>query len=183
MVNFINFSSVNHLHITSRNIHKYYQPHILTIQVPLRLLYRHCTIFLKFGQVVLQGNSWWRLEWYIMHSGTIPQISPTFGKILLKFPEKLGNLVKISGIQSNFREFSQTFGNLNWIFQWISWKFQWFEYSSKLLIYYWIFNLLKFYGILVIPTEILNHSMKTYLFVIVLILSSWIQWRTVIVMS
>ena len=83
-------------------------------------------------------GSWWRLEWYIVHSGKIPQISPTFGKIPRKFPEKFGNLVKISGIQSKFREFSQDFGNLNGIFQWISWKFQWFEHSSKSLKYYWI---------------------------------------------
>ena len=48
-----------------------------------------------------------------MHSRIISQISPTFGKIPRKFPEKFGNLVQISGIQSKFREFSQDFGNLN----------------------------------------------------------------------
>ena len=83
-------------------------------------------------------GSWWRLEWYIMHSRIISQISPTFGKIPRKFPEKFGNLVQISGIQSKFREFSQDFGNLNWIFQWILRKFQWFEHYSKTLKYYWI---------------------------------------------
>ena len=69
---------------------------------------------------------------------TIPQISSTFGKIPRKFPEKFGNLVQISGIQSKFREFSQDFGNLNWIFQWILRTFQWFEHYSKTLKYYWI---------------------------------------------
>ena len=83
-------------------------------------------------------GSWWRLEWYIMHSRIISQISPTFGKIPRKFPEKFGNLVQISGIQSKFREFSQDFGNLNWIFQWILRTFQWFEHYSKTLKYYWI---------------------------------------------
>ena len=83
-------------------------------------------------------GSWWRLEWYIMHSRIISQISPTFGKIPRKFPEKFGNLVQISGIQSKFWEFSQDFGNLNWIFQWILRTFQWFEHYSKTLKYYWI---------------------------------------------
>ena len=83
-------------------------------------------------------GSWWRLEWYIVHSGKIPQISPTFGKIPRKFPGKFGNLVKISGIQSKSQEFSQDFGNLNWIFQWILRTFQWFEHYSKTLKYYWI---------------------------------------------
>ena len=69
-------------------------------------------------------GSWWRLEWYIVHSGKIPQISPTFGKIPRKFPEKFGNLVKISGIQSKFREFSQDFGNL------VKISGIWMEYSS-----------------------------------------------------
>ena len=68
----------------------------------------------------------------------ISQISPTFGKIPRKFPEKFGNLVQISGIQSKFREFSQDFGNLNWIFQWILRTFQWFEHYSKTLKCYWI---------------------------------------------
>ena len=83
-------------------------------------------------------GSWWRLEWYIMYSRIISQISPTFGKIPRKFPEKFGNLVQISGIQSKFREFSQDFGNLNWKFQWILRTFQWFEHYSKTLKYYWI---------------------------------------------
>ena len=73
-----------------------------------------------------------------MDSRIISQISPTFGKIPRKFPEKFGNLVQISGIQSKFREFSQDFGNLNWIFQWILRTFQWFEHYSKTLKYYWI---------------------------------------------
>lgn len=81
---------------------------------------------------------WWRLEWYIIYSRIISQISPTFGKIPRKFPEKFGNLVQISGIQSKFREFSQDFGNLNWIFQWILRTFQWFEHYSITLKYYWI---------------------------------------------
>ena len=75
-----------------------------------------------------------------MYSRIISQISPTFGKIPRKFPEKFGSLVQISGIQSKFREFmhSQDFGNLNWIFQWILRTFQWFEHYSKTLKYYWI---------------------------------------------
>ena len=101
-------------------------------------------------------GSWWRLEWYIMYSRIISQISTIFGKIPRKFPEKFGNLVQISGIQSKFREFSQDFGNLKWIFQWILRSFQWFEHCSKHLNTTEFFNLLKFYGILVISTEILN---------------------------
>ena len=95
------------------------------------------TVWFKQDFLMLIG-SWWRLEWYIMHSRIISQISPTFGKIPRKFPEKFGNLVQISGIQSKFREFSQDFGNLNWIFQWILRTFQWFEHYSKTLKYYWI---------------------------------------------
>ena len=108
-------------------------------------------------------GSWWRLEWYIVYSGKIPQISPTFGKIPRKFPEKFGNLVKISGIQSKFREFSQDFGNLVKISGiWMEYSSGFHENSSDLNIpvNHWntteFFNLLKFYGILVIPTEILN---------------------------
>ena len=115
-------------------------------------------------------GSWWRLEWYIVHSGKIPQISPTFGRIPRKFPEKFGNLVKISGIQSKFREFSQDFGNL------VKNSGIWIEYSSELYehfsdlnitVKHWntteFFNLLKFYGILVIPTEILNLGCLWYI--------------------
>ena len=108
-------------------------------------------------------GSWWRLEWYIVHSGKIPQISPTFGKIPRKFPGKFGNLVKISGIQSKSQEFSQDFGNLVKISGiWMEYSSGFHENSSDLNIpvNHWntteFFNLLKFYGILVIPTEILN---------------------------
>ena len=79
---------------------------------------------------------------------TLSQISPTFWKIPREFPEKFGNLVRISGV-------------------WIKNSGVCNEHSSGLNIpvveywkYYWIFNLLKFYGILftVFPTEIFNLS-------------------------
>ena len=75
---------------------------------------------------------------------TLSQISPTFWKIPREFPEKFGNLVRISGV-------------------WIENSSVFNEHSSGLNIpvvkywkYYWIFNLLKFYDILftVFPTEI-----------------------------
>ena len=84
-------------------------------------------------------GSWWRLEWYIMCSRIISQIS---GKVR-EFSPNFGNLVKISGI-------------------WIEYSSEFYEHFSDLniTVKHWntteFFNLLKFYGILVIPTEILN---------------------------
>ena len=91
-----------------------------------------------------------------MHSRITSQISPTFGKIPRKFPEKFG-------IQSKCREFSPNFGNLVKISGiWIEYSSEFYEHFSDLniTVKHWntteFFNLLKFYGILVIPTEILN---------------------------
>ena len=102
---------------------------------------------------------------------TIPQISPTFGKIPREFPEKFGSCSS-----------SQNFGSLGWKFQWILWTFQWFEYSKfidpsvcnkrssvlnipvvKYWKYYWIFNLLKFYA------QCFPLKFSTYLFSFLLI--------------
>ena len=95
------------------------------------------------------------MEFSVMYAGTIPQISPTFGKIPHEYPggfwkvtkilvmsskfrifrQNFGNIVKIPKISTKFREFGQNFGNLDWKFQWI---FQWFECSNTETL--WIFQ-------------------------------------------